>query len=74
MLGFAVWIVMGYTGGASPVSLNAMLNIPSIDLSSGKMVPLKMFRCATWAMFSSLVMQAQVVTAPMMTTCLEIDA
>jgi hypothetical protein len=47
MLGFAVWIVMGHTGGANPALLNAMLNIPSIVLNNGKMVPLKMFHCAT---------------------------
>jgi hypothetical protein len=43
---FAVWIVMGHVGGASHASLNAMLNIPSIDLNNGKMGPLKRFRYA----------------------------
>jgi hypothetical protein len=47
MLGFAVWIVMGHTGGANPALLNAMPIIPSIVLNNGKIIPLKMFRCAT---------------------------
>jgi hypothetical protein len=47
MLGFAVWIVMGHTGDANPALMNAMQIIPSIILNNGKIIPLKMFRCAT---------------------------
>ena len=65
---------MGHTGGAGPASLIAMLTIPSIALNSGKMGALKMFHCATWATFLSLVTQAQAIHAQRMTTCLEIDA
>jgi hypothetical protein len=64
---------MGHTGGASPASLNAMLNIPSIVLNSGKMGPSKMFHYATWAISLSLVTQAQVIHVQRVTTCLEID-
>jgi hypothetical protein len=60
-------------GGASPVSSNNMLNILSIDLNSGKKDHLKMFHCATWAMFSSLVTQVQVMPVPRTTICLVID-
>jgi hypothetical protein len=72
-LGFVVWIVMGRIGGVSLASFYAMLNIPSIAPNSEK-DPLKMFHCATWAMFSYLVTQAQVVHVQRMTTCLEIAA
>jgi hypothetical protein len=71
-LGFAVWIVMSCIGGVSFASFYAMLNIPSITPNSGKKDPLEMFYCATWAMFSYLVTQAQVVHVQRMTTCLEI--
>jgi hypothetical protein len=49
-----------------------MLNIPFIAPNSGKKDPLKMFHCATWAMFLYLVTQAQVVHVQRMTTCLKI--
>jgi hypothetical protein len=73
-LGFVVWIVMGRIGGVSLASFYTMLNISSITPNSGKKDPLKMFHCATWAMFSYLVTQAQVVHVQRMTTCLEIAA
>jgi hypothetical protein len=63
---------MGRIGGVSLALLNVMLNIPSIAPNSGKTGLLKMFHCATWAMFSPLVTQAQVVHVRMVTTCLEI--
>ena len=65
---------MGHTGGASPASLKYMINIPFIALNSGKMGPLRMFLCVIWAIFLSLVTQAQVVAVRRMTTCLEINA
>jgi hypothetical protein len=69
-LGFVVLIVMGHIGGVSLASFHAMLNISFIAPNSGKKDPLKMFHCATWAMFSYLVTQAQVAHVQRMTTCL----
>jgi hypothetical protein len=71
-LSFVVWIVMGHIGGASPASSNCILTTPSIALNIGKMDYLKMLHCVTWNMFLSLVIQAQVVPAQRMETCLEI--
>lgn len=71
-LHFAVWIVMGLIGGASSVSYIPIIDTPSIVPNSGKMDPLTMFLCLPWALYSTWDIQALVVAARMMETCLVI--